>query len=337
MEVLSQPQKQSVLSGIQPSGHLTIGNYLGALKNWVAMQDRYECWYVLVDLHALTVKQEPRQLRKRCLDFLALYLAAGIDPTRSRIFVQSHVSAHAELAWIMACLTGMGELDRMTQFKDKAKQNRDNLNAGLYTYPALMAADILLYGAHMVPVGQDQKQHLELTRDLAARFNSRYGDTFTVPEPFIPQVAARVMSLQDPAAKMSKSDPNPRSFIALLDGPDIIRAKIRRAVTDSGTTVAHEPDRPAIANLMAIYSAFTGLTYQQVEERYQNKGYGEFKEGLTEVVVEGLRPLQERYAAVRDDRGYLDQVLGEGASAASARSRRTMDKVYKRLGLIART
>lgn len=328
--------KKVVFSGIQPSGNLTVGNYIGALRNWVAMQDQYDCVYCLVDLHAMTVTQEPKDLRKRCLDFLAQYLAAGIDPDKSRIFVQSHVSTHAELAWILGCFTYMGELNRMTQFKDKARKNRDNLNAGLYTYPVLMAADILLYGAHVVPVGDDQRQHVELTRDVAQRFNSRYGEVFVVPEHYIPPLGARIMSLQEPASKMSKSDENPRSYIALLDPPDVIRAKIRRAVTDSGVEITHSEDKPAIANLMAIYAAFTGDSFEEIEEQFSGKGYAEFKEALSQVVIEGLAPFQERYRRIRNDRSYLDSILKEGAEDALKRSRRMMEKIYRKVGFIPR-
>ncbi len=332
---MSEERSKVVFSGIQPSGNLTIGNYIGALRNWVEMQDEYECYYVLVDLHAMTTRQDPKHLRKRCLDFLALYLAAGIDPDRSRVFVQSHVPTHAELAWILGCFTTMGELNRMTQFKEKAERNRDNLNAGLYTYPVLMAADILLYGTDLVPVGDDQKQHLELTRDVAQRFNSRYGDTFVVPEPYIPPLGARVMSLQDPSSKMSKSDDNHRAYVALLDTPDEIRSKIRRAVTDSGTDIAYSEERPAIANLMSIHSLFSGQSFDEMESRFQGKGYGAFKDELADVLIEGLSPIQERYRAVRDDKSYLDGILKEGAEAALRRSRRTLNKVYRKVGFIA--
>ena len=333
---MSEDRNQVVFSGIQPSGNLTIGNYIGALKNWVDMQDEYDCIYCLVDLHAITTAQEPKELRRRCLDFLAQYLAAGIDPEKSTVFVQSHVSTHAELAWVLGCSTYIGELNRMTQFKEKSRKSQANLNSGLYTYPVLMAADILLYGTNVVPVGDDQRQHVELTRDVAERFNNRYGEVFVVPEHYIPPVGARIMSLQDPHSKMSKSDENQRGYIALLDPPDVIRAKIRRAVTDSGMEIVYTEDKPAIANLMSIYTVFTGLSFEKVEEEFQGKGYAELKEALSEAVIDGLRPFQKRYKRIRQDRSYLDDVLRDGAGEAYRRSRRIMDKIYRKVGFIPR-
>ncbi len=326
--------KPVLLSGIQPSGHLMLGNYVGALKNWVALQDRYSCLYMLVDMHAITVRQDPVELRKRCLEFLGLYLACGIDPAKSLIFVQSHVPAHAELTWILNCYTYMGELERMTQFKDKSKRHRANVNAGLFTYPVLMAADILLYQTSLVPVGDDQRQHLEITRDIAGRFNHIYGETFTIPEAYIPEVGARIMSLQDPAKKMSKSDDNSRNFIALLDPPDLIRSKLRKAVTDCGAGICYSPDQPAVSNLMSIHSALSGESYASMEARFQGQGYAQFKEELAELVVEALRPVQQKFKEIMTDRGGLQKILERGAEEANRRSRKTMAKVYRRVGFI---
>ena len=331
------PVKPVILSGIQPSGHLTIGNYIGAVRNWVRLQDQYDCLFVLVDLHAITVRQDPQDLRKRCYDFLALNLACGIDPERSVVFVQSHVPAHAELAWVLTCFTYMGELSRMTQFKDKSKKHRANINVGLFAYPALMAADILLYQANLVPVGDDQRQHLEITRDLALRFNSIYGPVFTVPEVYVPPVGARIMSLQDPAAKMSKSDDNAGNYLALLDPPEVARNKIKRAVTDCGTEVAYDPSaRPGISNLMSIYSALSGQDFSAIQAAYAGRGYAPFKADLAEIVVQALAPIQAKYREVREDKPYLQGLLERGAEAAGRRARRTLDKVYKKLGFIAR-
>jgi tryptophanyl-tRNA synthetase len=331
------PTKPVILSGIQPSGHLTIGNYIGAVRNWVRLQDQHDCLFVLVDLHAITVRQDPQDLRKRCYDFLALYLACGIDPERSVVFVQSHVPAHAELAWVMTCFTYMGELSRMTQFKDKARKHQTNINVGLFAYPALMASDILLYQANLVPVGDDQRQHLEITRDLAQRFNAIYGPVFTVPEVYVPPVGARIMSLQDPAAKMSKSDENAGNYLALLDPPEVARNKIKRAVTDCGTEVSYDPvARPGISNLMSIYSALSGQDFVAIQAAYAGRGYAPFKSDLAEIVVQALAPIQAKYREVREDKPYLQGLLKRGAEAAGRRSRRTLDKVYKKVGFISR-
>lgn len=327
-------KKKRILSGIQPSGHLMIGNYLGALKNWVQLQDQYECYYVLVDMHAITVRQDPKELRKRSYDLIALYIAAGIDPKKSVIFIQSHVPQHAELSWVLNCITYTGELNRMTQFKDKSKKYSKNINAGLYTYPVLMAADILLYQADLVPVGHDQKQHLELTRDLAQRFNSLYSDTFTVPEPYIPKVGARIMSLQEPLNKMSKSDENPNNYIALLDEPGVIRNKIKRAVTDSEKTIRYDQNRPGISNLMTIYSVISGKSFADIEQEYSNRGYEEFKSDLGNMVADYLSPLQKRFHEIRGDRGYMDDILKEGAQKAYAEARKTLSKVYRKTGFV---
>jgi tryptophanyl-tRNA synthetase len=327
--------KPIVLSGIQPSGHLTIGNYLGALKNWVRLQDAYECYYTLVDLHTITVRQDPVVLRERCYEFLALYIACGLDPKANVLFVQSHVSAHARLSWVLNCYTMMGELNRMTQFKDKSAKNTDNINAGLFDYPVLMAADILLYQANAVPVGDDQKQHLELSRDVALRFNNLYGKIFTVPEPMIPPVGARIMGLQDPSAKMSKSDDAQTNAVYLLDPPDTITRKIKRAVTDLGNEIRYDTAAKAgVANLMSILSATTGESFESIVERFHGKGYGGFKMAVAEAVVECLKPVQEKYRAIRDDEAGLRRVLKDGAERASARADATLARVHDALGFI---
>lgn len=327
-------QKPIILSGIQPSGELNIGHYLGALRSWVQLQHEYDCLFALVDMHAITVRQNPAELRKRCYDLLALYVACGIDPEESVIFIQSHVPAHAELAWILNCYTYMGELNRMTQFKDKSQKHHTNINAGLFSYPVLMAADILLYQADLVPVGADQKQHLELTRDIAVRFNEAYGETFKVPEAYIPPTGARIMSLQDPASKMSKSDPNPKSYISLLDPLDEARNKIKRAVTDSETTVVYDENRPGIANLIRIHNGITGESFESIENRYAGKGYADFKADLAEIVVEFLKPIQGRYKEIREDKKILEGILERGAEEAFKRSRKTLSKVYRKIGFV---
>lgn len=327
--------RPTVLSGIQPSGRLTIGNYLGALKNWVRLNEQYDCYYMLVDLHAITVRQDPVVLRERCYEFLALYIACGLDPANNVLFVQSHVPAHARLGWVLNCYTQMGELNRMTQFKDKSAKHVDNINAGLYDYPVLMAADILLYQAHAVPVGDDQKQHLELTRDVAMRFNNIYGNVFRVPEPMIPPVGARVMGLQDPTKKMSKSDDAETNAVYLLDAPDVITRKIKRAVTDLGNEVRFDiAEKPGVSNLMSILSAISGDSFDTIVERYNGQGYGKFKLAVAEAVVESLRPVQERYRDIRDDLGGLQRVLREGAQRASAKADATLRQVHEVLGFI---
>jgi tryptophanyl-tRNA synthetase len=328
-----------VLSGIQPSGRLTIGNYLGALKNWVKLSDRYDCYYMLVDLHAITVRQEPAVLRERCYEFLSLYIACGLDPAKNVLFVQSHVPAHARLAWVLNCYTQFGELSRMTQFKDKSGKQTDNINAGLFNYPVLMAADILLYQASQVPVGDDQKQHLELTRDVAIRFNNAHGTPqhpiFTVPTPMIPPVGARIMGLQEPTTKMSKSDGAETNAIYLLDPPDVITRKIKRAVTDLGSAITFDPGaKPGVSNLMSILSAIKGESFDSIQQRYVGKGYGHFKTEVAEAVVESLRPVQERYQAIRDDVAGLQRVLRAGAEAASRRADVTLKRVHEVLGFI---
>ena len=326
--------KKRIFSGIQPSGILTIGNYLGALKNWVGLQEDYECIYCVVNMHAITVRQVPADLRRHTYEALAVYLAAGIDPKKSTIFVQSHVPAHAELAWVLNCNTMFGELSRMTQFKDKSAKHGNNINAGLFTYPTLMAADILLYQAALVPVGQDQKQHVELTRDIAERFNALYGDTFTVPEAYIPETGKKIMSLLDPAKKMSKSDENAGAYVAILDGRDDIIRKFRRAVTDSGSEVHFADGKDGICNLMNIYSAITGKENDEIEREFEGKGYGDFKLAVGEAVADALSPLQNEYARLIADKAYLEQIMREGAETASSIARKTMRKVYKKTGFV---
>lgn len=327
----------TILSGIAPSGQLTLGNYLGALRNWVAMQDSYDCYYVLVDLHAITVRQDPATFAERCLDFIALYLACGIDPARSAIFIQSHVPQHAELSWVLNCYTQMGELNRMTQFKDKSARHNENINAGLFGYPVLMAADILLYQATAVPVGDDQKQHLELTRDVAQRFNGLYGDTFVVPEPYIPTVGARVMSLQDPTKKMSKSDTTETNVINLLDEPKRITRKIKRAVTDSDNEIRFGDDKPGVSNLLSIASAISDTSVDDLVAKYAGLGYGALKGDVADLVVEFLEPVQQEYARVRNDRGELDRILAQGADKARDKAAATLQRVYNVLGFVPAT
>ncbi|QQS32554.1 MAG: tryptophan--tRNA ligase [Acidobacteriota bacterium] len=320
-----------IFSGAQPTGQLHIGNYLGALKNWVALQDDYECFYCIVNMHAITLPQEPASLRKATLDLARIYLAAGVDPERSTIFIQSDVPQHAELAWVLSCIARMGELERMTQFKDKGKGNTERAGVGLFTYPILMAADILLYQTDLVPVGQDQKQHLELSRDLAERFNRDYGDTFKVPEPYIPKAGASIKSLQDPEKKMSKSDENANGSLFLLDDPDTITKKIKRAVTDSGTTIEFDETRPAINNLLTIYQLVTDKTAQECVAHFEGKMYGQFKTELAEAVVEFLRPFQERIAHYDD--ATLRGILDRGAEKARSEAARTLNNVYSRMGI----
>lgn len=326
--------KKVLFSGIQPSGNLMIGNYIGALKHWVQMQKDYQCYFALVDLHTITVKQDPQELRNRCYDFMALYIASGIDPDQNIIFVQSHVMAHAQLAWILNCYTYMGELNRMTQFKDKSARYTSNINAGLFDYPVLMAADILLYDTHVVPVGHDQKQHLELARDLAIRFNNIYGHIFRVPEPYIPQLGGRIMGLQEPTKKMSKSDTDESNYIALLDPPDVIRKKMQRAVTDSGKEIKKDPEKPGISNLLTLYSAITNQTIDKLELQYQNQGYGIFKKDIADALVDFLTPLQERFYALRSNPKKMEQILQHGAELANRKALQTLHQVQDCIGLI---
>ncbi|MBP3338755.1 MAG: tryptophan--tRNA ligase [Lachnospiraceae bacterium] len=324
--------KKTLFSGMQATGTITLGNYLGALKNWLDLDKEYECFYSVVDLHSITVRQDPAELRKRARNLLMLYLAAGLDPEKNCIYYQSHVSAHAELGWILNCFTYMGELNRMTQFKDKAAKHADNINAGLYTYPVLMAADILLFQSDVVPVGADQKQHLEITRDIANRFNAIYGDVFTIPEPYIGKQGAKIMSLQDPTKKMSKSDENPNASIILLDDTDTIIRKFKRAVTDSEAIVRYSDDKPGISNLMTIYSTMTGKTYEEIEREFDGKGYGDFKLAVGEVVANGLKPIQDRFYELSKDKAYVDGIIKNNAEKANYYARKTLRKVQKKVG-----
>lgn len=328
--------KKMIFSGVQPTGCVTLGNYIGALKNWVKLQDDYNCIYSVVDMHSITVRQNPEELRARCRQFLALYMACGINPEESIMFFQSHVPAHAELSWLLSCHTYMGELSRMTQFKDKSAKHEDNINAGLFTYPVLMAADILLYQSDLVPVGVDQKQHLELARDIAIRFNHLYGDTFTVPEGYIPPVGARVMSLQDPTSKMSKSDPNPNGYIWLLDEPDVIVKKIKKAVTDSEGVVAYREDKHGVNNLLSIYGAIIGKKPEEAALEFEGQGYGALKMRVAEAVCEELRPIQEKYKTISEDTAYLESVYKAGAEKAAAIAEKTLQKVCEKIGFVAR-
>ena len=320
-------------SGMQATGNLTLGNYLGALKNWVSLADEYECYYGVMDLHSLTVRQDPAEFRKRARALLTLYIAAGIDPEKNCLYLQSSVPAHAELAWILDCFTYMGELSRMTQFKDKSAKHADNVNAGLFTYPVLMAADILLYQTDVVPVGQDQLQHLEITRDIAQRFNSIYGDVFTIPEPYIGKVGAKIMSLQDPAKKMSKSAENPNASIYLMDDPDTIRRKCKRAITDSEATIAYRDEQPGLKNLFDIYCTCTGKTSEEAVAEFQGQGYGQLKGAVGEAVVSILKPMQDRMAEIAADKSYLDKVIKENAERAYYSANKTLRKVKKKIGL----
>jgi len=324
--------KKVLFSGMQATGNLTLGNYLGALKNWVTLSDEYECFYCVVDMHSITVRQDPATLRKRARALLTLYIAAGLDPEKNCIYYQSHVSEHAELSWILNCYTYMGELNRMTQFKDKSAKHTDNINAGLFTYPVLMAADILLFQADLVPVGMDQMQHLELTRDVATRFNNIYGDVFTVPEPYIGKVGAKVMSLQEPAKKMSKSDENPNGSIYLMDDPDTIMRKCKRAVTDSEAIVAYRDEQPGIKNLIDIYSSCTGKSSDEVVKEFDGRGYGDFKTGVGEAVVSVLKPLQDEVARLEKDKAYIDSIIKNNAEQANYFAGRTLRKVQRKVG-----
>ena len=327
--------KKTILSGIQATGNLTLGNYIGALKNFVKMQDEYDCFYMIANLHALTVRREPEELKENTYKILATYLAAGIDPKKSTIFVQSQVHEHAELGWVLDCYTYMGELSRMTQFKDKSAKHADNINAGLFTYPVLMAGDILLYQADVVPVGDDQRQHLEITRDIAERFNKIYGDTFVVPEAYIQKSGARIMGLQDPTSKMSKSSTIPNDTILLVDTPEEIIKKIKKAVTDSEGIVKYdEKNKPGVSNLMSIYSIITGKTMEEIEKEFEGKGYGEFKAKVANVIVEELKPFQEKYSEIINNKEYLDEIIKEGAKKAEAKAKKTLEDVYRKVGLI---
>ena len=322
-----------MFSAVQPSGAVTIGNYIGAIRNFVKLQEEYDCFYAVADLHAITVRQEPAVLRKNTLALAALFLACGIDPEKCVVFIQSHVPAHCELTWVLNTVTYPGELSRMTQFKDKSAKHAENVNMGLMDYPVLMASDILLYQAALVPVGADQKQHLEITRDLAVRFNNRYGQTFTVPEPYIPKGSgAKIMSLADPSKKMSKSDDNPNAFVTMSDDKDTIIRKFKRAITDSGNEVRFSEDKPGVSNLIAIYGAFTGKTVSETEKEFEGRGYGDFKLAVGEAVADALAPVQAEQARLLKDKEYLNSVLKRGAESAFRAARRTLSKVYRKVG-----
>ena len=325
-------EKKVMLSGIKPSGDLTLGSYLGAIRHWSARAEEFDCYYFMADLHAITVRQKPADLRRRTMEQLAQYIACGLDPEKNTLFIQSHVHQHAELGWVLNCYAMFGELSRMTQFKDKSAKNADNINAGLFTYPSLMVADILLYQSELVPVGVDQKQHLELTRDVAARFNQIYGDTFVVPEAYIPKETAKIMSLADPEKKMSKSDENENATVRILDPKDVIIRKFKRAVTDSGSEIRFAEDKPGVSNLISIYSAFTGKTVEEVEREFDGKGYGDFKLAVGEACADALAPVQAEFARLTADKAYLESVMRNGAEAAAHDAARTMSKVRRKIG-----
>ena len=334
---MAEEKRKRILSGIQPTGTPTLGNYIGAVRNWALLQKDYDCLYMVADLHALTVRQVPADLRRNTLTQLAAYIASGLDPEKNVLFVQSHVPAHAQMAWVLDCYTMFGELSRMTQFKDKSAKNADNINAGLFTYPALMAADILLYQADLVPVGGDQKQHVEICRDIANRFNGIYGETFKIPEPYIPKVGARVMSLTSPENKMSKSDKDPNGCIYMLEKPEDIMRKFKKAVTDSDACVRYDPaNKPGVSNLMQIYSVATGSSFEAIEAEFAGRGYGDFKKAVGESVVELLRPIREETERLLADKAYLESVYRAGAEKASYVANRTVSKVYKKIGFLAR-
>ena len=334
---MENTEKKVIFSGVQPSGNITLGNYLGAIKNWVDIQDDYHCCFAIMDLHSITVRQQPSELRKRTLDLLKLYIACGIDPEKNLMFIQSHNPAHAELAWILNCYTYMGELSRMTQFKDKSAKHADNINAGLFTYPVLLAADILLYQADLVPVGKDQMQHIEICRDIANRFNGIYGDVFKIPEGYIPKAGAKVMSLQDPLKKMSKSDENPKAYVSMLDDFNVIAKKIKSAVTDSEGVIEYRENddtKAGINNLLTIMAAVTNKTPQEIALEYSAQGYGTFKNDVAEAVVEKIRPIREKYDKLSDDKQYLVDIYTRGAEQARRISDRTLKKVYKKVGFV---
>lgn len=327
--------KKIILSGIQSTGRLTLGNYLGAINNWVQMQEEYDCYYMIANLHTLTVRNNPEELKENTLKILATYIAAGLDPEKNTLFIQSQVHEHAELGWILDCYTYMGELSRMTQFKDKSKKHADNINAGLFTYPALMAADILLYKADLVPVGEDQRQHLEITRDIALRFNKLYGDTFVIPEAYVRKESARIMGLQDPESKMSKSSTNPNDVIFIEDEPEVIIKKFKKAVTDSENKVRFDPEnKPGVSNLMQIYSAITSKTMSDIEKEFDGKGYGDFKMAVANSVVERLKPVQEKYKELLGNKKYLEEIYEKGAENARKLASKTLREVKDKIGII---
>jgi len=327
--------KKRILSGIQATGKLTLGNYLGALNNWVKMQNEYECYYMIADLHTLTVRRDPEELRQNTLNLIAMYIAAGLDPEKNTIFIQSHIQAHSELSWILGCYTYMGELNRMTQYKDKSAKHVDNINSGLFTYPVLMASDILLYNAHYVPVGEDQRQHLELTRDLGERFNSIYGDTFVIPEGYTKKEGARIMGLQNPNAKMSKSSTNPNDVIFLEDEPEVIMKKFKKAVTDSDGIVKYDPEtKPGVSNLIEIYSVVKGKSKEDIEKEFEGQGYGTFKQAVGNAVIEKLEPIQNKYKELTENPEYLEKIYKEGAKRAAQIANETIEQVKEKVGLV---
>lgn len=329
-------KKKVIFSGIQPSGQLTLGNYLGAIKNWVKLQDEFDCYFCVVDLHAITVKQEPKDLRQRTLEVLAIYIASGIVPEKNTLFIQSHVPAHSEAAWLLTCNTYMGELGRMTQYKDKSQKYGDSIGAGLFTYPVLMAADILLYNTDLVPVGQDQKQHLELARDVANRFNNAYSPTFKVPDPYIPKIGAKIMSLQEPTKKMSKSDDNPNSYILIMDPPEVIRKKVSRAVTDSLGVINYTDEQPGVKNLLDILIAINGSTSEELVTYYKDKGYADLKKDVADAIVSELEPVQNKVNEILKDKKALEEIYKLGAEKASYVSMKTLRKMQKKIGFIPR-
>lgn len=337
METGNNEVKKRIFSGVQPSGNITLGNYLGAIRNWVKLQDEYECIYAMMDMHTITVRQTPAELRRRTLELLALYIACGIDPEKCVLFIQSQNSAHAELGWVLDCYTYMGELQRMTQFKDKSARHADNINAGLFTYPVLMASDILLYQADYVPVGKDQMQHIEICRDIAQRFNGIYGNVFKIPEGMLVKSGAKVMSLQEPTKKMSKSDPNPKAFISMMDDFNVIAKKIKSAVTDSEGNIEYRPDDEAKAgvnNLISIMAAVTERTPEAVAAEFAGKGYGDFKGAVAEAVVETIKPIRSEYDRIIKDKAYLQDIYRSGAETAGRIAGRTLKKVYKKIGFV---
>lgn len=332
--IFNEPEKQIMLSGIQPTGIFTLGNYIGAIKNWRKVQDKYNCLYFIANLHSLTVRNDPQKLKQLTLDCVALLLACGIDVEKSILFIQSHVPEHAELSWILQCYTQFGELSRMTQFKDKSLKNADNVNAGLFGYPVLMASDILLYQSDFVPIGADQKQHLEITRDIANRFNKLYGPTFKLPNPYIPKSGGRVMSLADPTSKMSKSDKNLNGFISILDSTDVIISKFKKAVTDSESKIYFSDKKPGISNLITIYSTLAEIEIREVEEKFRDKGYGEFKLAIGELVAETLKPIQSKYSQLSKDKNYLKDICNKGSQKASIIAKKTLKSVYEKIGIL---
>lgn len=329
-----EEKRKVIFSGIQPSGELTLGNYLGAIKNWVKLQDEYDCYFCVVDLHAITVKQVPKDLRARTLEVMSIYIAAGINPEKNTIFIQSHVPAHSEAAWLLNCNTYIGELNRMTQFKDKSQRYGESISAGLLNYPVLMAADILLYQADLVPVGSDQKQHLELARDIAGRFNNAYSETFVIPDGYIAKNGAKIMSLQDPLKKMSKSDDNPNGFILIMDPPEVIRKKISRAVTDSIGVVKYCDEQPGVKNLITILSTITGETIEAIEKKYEGQGYAQFKKDVAEAIVNELEPIQIKVRELLSNKEYLESIYKTGAEKANYVARKTLSKMQKKIGFI---